>query len=338
MEGIEQKCEAKEQLRQIIDDFIYSAIKGDEYHDLGLLKGVRETISEMPYVGVAMTSFHVLFNGLYYSLSYLGKSKSKDGFFAHILRSFSGRKLSRSLANQIIDLIYHPGWLLVILELIEAARDQAENRTPLDYDEDQSLDDKRTIVSFLFHYLGKDLREMSSFADTLYSFVPGEDVIDQLAASIPSSERPWLESVLESALPSIQESILYCRLVTVFRSHAVYFEGDDKFWEFYVREFLNRLVESQVASSSEQDCSLSIRTQIRMRFVEIMLTYNDEELWHLLSRPPDIDVFPRSAIASATKPLTPSRLIHRSRIRTTSSGALEVDKSIASKIKWDYLS
>jgi len=337
MEGIEQKLEAKNRLREIIDECIYQAIKGNDYYDAGLFKGVRETISDLPYVGVAMTSFHVLFNGLYYSLSYLGKKESDNGFFAHLLRSFSGRKLSCSVANQVIDLIYHPGWLLVILELIEAARDQAENRSAVVYDEEQSLEDKRSVVSFLFHYLGKDLREMSSFADTLYDFFPGENVIDQIAACIPSSERPWLESVLESSLPSIQESILYCRLVMVFRSHAVYFEGDDKFWEFFMREFLNRLVESKMRSAGESDPSFSIKARIRACFVEVMLTYNDEQLWQLLSKPPDIDAFPRSAISLATRPATCSRLIHRSRVRTISSGELAVDKSLASKIKWDYL-
>jgi len=107
----------------------------------------------------------------------------------------------------------------------------------------------------------------------------------QFQQLLKPSEGSLFEKVLSEFLPTVKELKLYCRLLVSFRDQSVWFEGDEKFWEFFIRESLNRLAAIHVMKEHGPDAGLpqAALFEIRNQYVEKMLSMDDAELRNYLS-------------------------------------------------------
>ena len=102
----------------------------------------------------------------------------------------------------------------------------------------------------------------------------------ELTKLLQPSTNPILEQGLEALLPTIKELLLYSRVVDGFRKESIHFDGDNKFWELYLRETLNQLVakEAQERFPNAHRPSLIELTAIRNEFVDHLLSLDTQGL------------------------------------------------------------
>lgn len=286
-EALMQKKNAKDKLREAIHESLYSAIKGEAYRHEGVFKDVRESLSSIPLVGTATTSFHLLVNGLFYSMSYLFRSESETstGFCSWIFRHFTGRAFSKSIANGLIGLIETPGWRFTILNCLEAVRRTiVEGEVP----PPASTADMRDIISFVFRIVSKDLSEQGFPVETLFDYLVTEDFLLGLRSDVKPSTQSVHKLVMASSLPTIKEAIFVTRIVKWMRARCVWFEGDNKFWEVFVRGYLNKLVASRLSVFTFGRNPSEDKIAIRERFLDSFLDMSFDEVIEIFGHEPDV--------------------------------------------------
>ncbi|MEC7839244.1 MAG: hypothetical protein VX777_04300 [Chlamydiota bacterium] len=273
-EAILQKREAKQELKKYISNAIYSLIKEDDFKHDGLLKGVRETMQQLPILGTATTGMHLLFNGMFFSLNYFFSDRQNISFFSHVTRHLSGRKLADFLTNRVMALIYHPAWRLVILQSVENLRNHLKKSKDPEYKLKKldSIGDLRTISTFLMKHMTTDFPVK---LDALTNFIITDDLLKQFRVYLKPSGKPIIEVAIESLVPTIKELLLYWKISEAFRKSGINFDGDEKFWEIYIREYLARLV--LLKEKDTGSLSLEQKMQYRNEVVEGLLALSEKE-------------------------------------------------------------
>lgn len=293
-EAILQKEEAKAQLKACISTMIYNMIKTDEFqHPGGILKNAREKASQLPFIGAATLSLHLLISGTFFSLDYLFKSKDekKESYLTWMFKNLSGRALSDHLADRIIDLIYHPSWRITILQLIETIFVAMESPpiNPLLPQPNTLKADLNKITDFLFqHFTVNSKIPFQEKIGSVFDYFVGDGTVKMFHDYIQPKDNPVLEKGLKSLLPTIKELLLYIRVTDSFRKESLQFDGDAKFWECFLRECLNQ----HVAEFALKEFPFPKRptllqlSKIREMLVDQYLSLGQNELRMVLSTPP----------------------------------------------------
>lgn len=304
-EGIRQKNEAKELLKKTIFEQLYNAIKEPTFRHSGAIKSARERFHELPILGMATTSLHMICNGLWFSLGYLVRDESQQQipFGTWMIKHLSGHNGINRLADKIIELLYHPGWRFIVLSFIESITDHLQNRVGKSHSEveETPTDHMRTIIKFLSNHFSKDL---GIPIDGVIDYLVGEEQLKEIQSFLKTSGKPLQEVAMESMLPTIKESLLTIRITNLFRKHSIEFSGDDQFWKFFIREYLNRLVknELQARNSNIKLVQVAEYTAIRERILTDLLKLSQRELRQFFCPVP------------ITAPVRPSPQIPRHRI------------------------
>lgn len=288
-EGIEQKKEVKEKLKKFIEGLLYQSIKGEDFTYESWFKDIRKYMQELPLVSVAVTSFHILFSAPLVSLEYFIRDTKYNnmGFPTWFFKKISGKGFYKSIASAIVDIIYDPSWRFIALHLIESIVDKTQNRTAELHNPNNntSEDYLYTICRFAFTKLTKNMEIPPTF---IFDRIVTPDVLNELRKNLKPSETPFPEVIMQSLLPILREYMLYYRLTEHFRMNGVHFEGDGKFWEVYIREFLNDSVDIYIKQILNKTFNLSNKALLRAKFVNILLQLNGDKLVeHLANGPQD---------------------------------------------------
>lgn len=287
-ERILQKQAAKERLKECIDSMIYRMIKPDEFKQSDtVFKLTRERVCQFPVIGAAAISLHLLINGTFFSLSYL-MSKSRETYFSYLFKELSGKKLSAYLAKQIVELIYHPSWTITLMQLVEALMKSLESnkKEPVTPKDQSVTEELKIITEFLIrHFTQESPLPMQKNISSLCSGLLDKDGVNKFLEGVQSDDTSFLEKGLKSISSTIKELLLYTKITSYFRKKSVYFEGDAKFWEYFLRESLNRLVTHEVQQRYEgYTLSLAQLVGIREHLVDKLLSFDPSGLCTFLSK------------------------------------------------------
>jgi hypothetical protein len=294
VEGIRQKKEAREQLEKVLCRLLYDGIKPESYRYSGGLKDFRKMMQKVPILGMATVLGNALYSTLHLSVAYYFRSKdqSQDTLSTYMFKSLWGKDYTKTLTRKTMELIYHPAWRLVALQLVHDVTNHLFNRAKEVHQVEQKStnDHIRTVASFVFrHYTA----EATVSLESLFSLLLSDEMIGSLKEMFSSPGKPFLETAMESILPTINEITLFIRVGEGFRKDAVYFDGDAKFWELYVREYLNRAVVVEVRKrySRNERPNLEVLTSIRDEIVKQMLDMDITEVRKkLISLPKKIEI------------------------------------------------
>lgn len=293
-EGLMQKKEAKEKLRQFIAQLLYQMVKGEDLQYDSLLKGVRERASQLPVVGMATITLHGLINGMFFSFGYLFRDEKQTdtSFLSWMAKNFSGKGLCNFLADRVVDLIYHPNWRITLLQMIDDLEEVVMNPPPINAPQQAPYSDVdlKPITDFLFQHFVQDSQiPFEGNITPLMHYFTHEGLKEQFKQLLKPSNDSLLEKALTALLPTMKELKLYCRVVDAFRKDQVWLEGGQKFWEVFVRVSLNRLTASRIMELKGPRANVCLAEQaaIRNQFVEHMLTLEKAELRAFLSDVPE---------------------------------------------------
>ncbi len=76
--------------------------------------------------------------------------------------------------------------------------------------------------------------------------------------------------------------LFWIKSIASFRKRDITFEGDEKFWEVFIRESLNQLI-SKEAGSSKSPLSNAEKISIREKEVDRLLKYDENKLFEKVS-------------------------------------------------------
>lgn len=279
VEENKQKKEARENLEKVICQILYDGIKPESYRHSGGLKDVRKFMQKIPIVGLVTMIMNTMYSTLHLSISYYFRKKEQydDSLSTYWLKNMWGQDYTKTLTERTMELLYHPAWRLLALQLIHDVTNHIFNRGGEVHrlDKEPSTNDNiRSIASFMINHYTKGL---SVPIEPIFSSFLSDETIDSIKKSFSSPEKPFLETAIESILPTINEITLYLKVGQGFRKESVYFEGDAKFWELYIREYLNRAVELKVSErySIAEVPSVETRARIRDELVRELLNIED---------------------------------------------------------------
>lgn len=281
LEGIMQKEAAKRQLRECLAEAIYQTIKTNEEfkHPGGILKTVREKMGQMPVIGTATTGLHLLISGSLYSLGYLfRRSEDNTSFLTFLFRHLTGKKLADYLADRILELIYHPSWRIIMLQLINDLIHTLKH--PADVlmaKSDWPQKDFHQLTQFVFHHFNQG--SPVPFQKSITSKIDGKAIMEQLTKQLANQE-DLIDKTLGALTPTIKELLLYVRVTDIYRKEGAVFEGDAKFWEVFVREWLNR----RSLQRRSDDMNRAPPAEYRKTLVEELLALHGEDLRSALSK------------------------------------------------------
>lgn len=269
-ERLLQQQEAKEHLTRFIEKLIYSILKKEESSSSTIFKDIRERTTQLPVIGIATLFLHSLINGMFYSFEYLVRKKENEtSFLQWMVQKFAGKNLSYYLATRIVELVYHPSWRITVMQVLDLFTEQGKELSKED-----SLEGIKQITAFLFrHFVPKS---EFAFEERILPYVEeltSQTILEQIELMTRSSNQSLLENGLATLMPSIKEVTLYCKVVSSFRREKITFKGDQKFWEVFVRESLNRLV----AAKAQKMAKVS-QAKLREEFVDLLLSFQQKEL------------------------------------------------------------
>lgn len=272
-EEILQRFEVRKQLTSFIENIIYDMIKGDHSQNASILKDVRERATKLPIVGIATICLHSLINGVFYSFEYLIREKeSTNSFLSWMFQRFSGKQLCHYLAKRIVALVYHPCWHVTIMQTIDLIID-SQNKS---LSSEITSAEVRPITEFLFqHFLPKSEFPFKQNFMPLVGEVTAKTLVEQITMYVSPKEQNLFEKSLSSLIPTMKESTLYFRLLNSFRKQKIRFEGDQKFWEVFVREVLNQLVADALQEGAKTGVT---KATLREERVDQLLSYDENQL------------------------------------------------------------
>lgn len=341
VEGIKQKKEAREELERVICDLLYDGIKPESYRYTGGLKDIRKFMQNIPVLGMATVIMNAMYSTLHLSISYYFRAKEQysDSLPIFMLKSMWGKDYTKKLTKKTMELIYHPAWRFAALQLIHDVTNHIFNKG----EEVHQLNKKpstneniRSIASFVINHYTADVTSVP--VEPLFNFLLSDEMINKLKETLSSPGKPFLETAMESILPTINEITLYLRVGEAFRKENIYFEGDSKFWELFIREYLNRAIYFKIRerySSPEKPPQEAINA-IRDELVQEMLEMDMLEIKKkLMSLPKKIDEHPKPTI-TIEQELNDGMLIWDYG-QFKSSGGSDSDKSEGSSLSDDFV-
>lgn len=195
-----------------------------------------------------------------------------------------GTNVIDTLANQVVSLIYHPSWRVTVLYVIDAA---VQALTVPEHKKEITEEDCRkyfgAITKFLYGHVTLDM-----FAK-LAKGLTGEAAYSAFKSAVqPKKDSPLLSKVVPIALPIVEELLLYERVTQFMRERNVSVPADSKFWESYVREYLDR-VESFSLSDKYTEFAIDqadARREIREKAAKAFSELSRLELVRTLVRSP----------------------------------------------------
>lgn len=278
-EGFHQRREAKERLKFIIAKLIHDLKDTEHRQTHSFFKQAREKASQMPVIGLATITLHTLVSGTIFSLNYLlrDENQPQTTFVEWMSKNFLGQKFADFVAERIVALIYHPCWRITLLHLIEALiKTFTEPQQTLAVPEaNRSFQHFKQIASFLFDHFTKDSSSLISSLGEGAKRFSSESTFAQFQQLFKPRQGSMIEKCLAPLVPTIKELSLFTRLTDSFRCQGIHFAGDDKFWEYYIREYLNRYVAqttSERYQSSKNGPSQNDRVAIREEHVDYLLS------------------------------------------------------------------
>lgn len=308
-EGIIQRQRAKAELQVLVSGMIRKVFdKSDKQPGSS---GFSNTLHQLPVVGSATRGLNFLINSAIYAWQYYANEAQKGdtSFFGWMTTNLSGDPLFNHLAERIIALIYHPSWRIILLQLIDAlvlsvAGDKDGGET-----EEEMRANFKVIASFLFAHVAPD--SLRSEVGAVATYFTGDKAFEVFKTHVDKpAEIPLVERSVPFLMPTVKEYLLFVRLTEFFRMQGVHFEGDAKFWECYIREYLNQCVlaaapmGSMTASPLRAGGEGLVREQtVREKKVDELLALSASELRAILAK-----VVPRSVPVSTT-PAAPSEFI-----------------------------
>ena len=293
-EAFLQKKAAKEQLKERISSIFHQMIKPENYqHPDIFLKNMRKKVEQVPVVNTAMLGLHLLINGSFFSFNYLFKNKAEtSSFSSYMFRHLAGKNLTNYFAERMVELVYHPSWRITLLQIIESIfSDQGQNPEGQEKDINHLLLKKNLhkITEFVFEHFTKNSSvPLKDNLGPLLEHFNGDTILKLFLNLLKPSETPLIDKILKSILPTVEELLFYTRVIDSFRKESVSFDGDAKFWEFFLRETLNQLVAIEIRKKSinSDPIPLAEMAAIRQEIVKKLLSLKQQELRSLLSKLP----------------------------------------------------
>jgi len=293
LEAIMQRNEARKALRECLVDMIYMCIKTNEQfkHPGGILKATREKIGQIPVLGIATIGLHLLVSGSLFSLGYLFRKSDDQNMtlLAYLFKHLTGKKLAEYLADRIIELIYHPLWRMTLMQLMNDL--VASLKNPLEAIQSKDLwarEDFALVSQFVLHHFNQG--SAVPFQKNITSMVDGESAIKQMVAAMASQEG-IIDKGLNSMTTVLKEQLLYIRVTDTYRKQGVVLEEggrDAKFWECFVREWLNRNSSIRMRDNKNRE-PLNVH---RKNLVDELLGLHGQVLKDKLSKTLEDDILP----------------------------------------------
>ena len=285
VEAIQQKQEVKKHLKEYINSLLIEMIgeeaprsESDENSFLNYAKKVsgsskvsyatvaKQTLQHtiFPCVGAASVSLYLLIDGMLFFTNHLNT--------LHSIINYK-KTLPNHLADRIVELVYHPSWRIILLQMIDtiSEQDSNSNRSII------SKKDFDTISDFFIQHLLHDISFKSQLS-SVFQYFKGDEAFKLFRKHINSSSGSFVENAVKSLIPTCKEITLYCRVVDAFRKRGIAFKGDEKFWEVFIRESLNQLVGKEVRISKDLLPNAE-KISIREREVDQLLECDENKLF-----------------------------------------------------------
>ena len=288
-EGILQKKEAKERLEKHLSTTIYTMAKSEDFqHPDNILKTLEQKTCHVPFIGAATTSLHFLTNVTSFSFHYFFKHRQENiSYPEFMLKHLMGKKSTDYLAQRIVALIYDPSWRIIVMQLIDLflASLKEPEKQPSILKIFTLQKDIQIIAKYLFDYFTQPTESVILKNIDPGGYLKVEDVLNLFSGSVQSKD-VYLQKIVKSFLPTIKELLLYTVVIESFRKEGVVFEGDAKFWEYFLRASLNQLVENKIQQQlgPSQTPTLTQLFEFRDQEVDRLLSLSQPELRSVLSK------------------------------------------------------
>lgn len=249
-----------------------------------------------PICGAGSIGWHFLMNTMNFGIKHLKH-------FSIFAAERAQKKISKYFASRMVDLIYHPSWKIILLQMLGDLSENVFDR-PI---EDQKIEkeDFDEIASFLGkHFFGSleanqlpevyyvqtlawiiekagfspTSKSMGELLSDAFLYMKSDELFGKFQSHIntPSTSKPFLEEGLEALIPTMRELLLHCRLTDANRKKGNAFEGDDKLWDVYLRSVLTQL--------AVKGSSLEEKARLRGEIVDELLTLDDDALIERLKK------------------------------------------------------
>ncbi len=296
MEALKQKKRAKHRLKEVLSELIHNAIKGESQGSY--YKSVRKSLEQMPFMKIPVATMHCMAASLGYILAFPLREERDVSFGGWLMQNLSGYTLSDFLAENLVELLHHPMWRITFMQVLENL-----HRYLLEIDTgsvvvnqadeyDYLAPQISKVSEFLFHHMFESVEALAD-KSSIKNHVAGlatAGFVYLLNSNLSVSFRKVGGGIMDLVMPSIEEITLYIRVSELFRRHGITIQCNDKFWEVFIREYLNSCVEKALLhGSSTGTVSFVLNREaieLRERCVSHLLRLDDEALSRYLSQVP----------------------------------------------------
>lgn len=284
LERTARKRDARKHLKGRISDILHSLIKDQQaskQEDGGYFNTLFKKIEAIPVLGIASMGIRGLVKTLIFSLQYF-VSDSELSYTTFLSKSLTGKKFSDYISDRVVELIYHPTWRITLTELLVSIINNLHHHR--ESTTKPAKADFVKVTQFLFDHFTKDSPIPVNSLTQVLQYLIGDEAFKKFEELLePQAKKPLIETVLDLAIPTFKELTLYYAVGEHFRRQFVTFEGDAKFWELFVREWLNERVNTKFPNSDLKD--LSEKGAQRLKKVEKLLSLSEAERLKKLASP-----------------------------------------------------
>jgi hypothetical protein len=195
---------------------------------------------------------------------------------------FINDNLSHLFAEKAIAFLHDPSFRFIVLDLLETISETISLKKTFAYNNEETTKTVKEVIGALFDFV---------FEGTVYTNLKSsvvskgvKAIFFKVESSIPFGGVPWQETLLKGLIPTLKEITLYARVLGAFRKRGVYFFGDKKFWEFFVREALNVFIEDHFKGGKVKSVeALGVQRNV---VIDTLLGLNEEGLLKVFAQIP----------------------------------------------------
>lgn len=289
LHGIHQKKEAQNDLSNTIENLIYNTIKEDKkYCHEGIIKGAKKIMKPVPIVGTATTCLHFAVNSLSFSYNYFMDQK-KESFFEYMGRNLAGQDLSKYIKDKVLGLIYHPCIKFIVLQLIEDVHAHMLNKKRMDAEVQNGLniENLKTINFFILDHF---MKGFPSGINLGVNYFASDAMLNLFKEFLKPSNKSFSTTLFEAMIPKLKETLLCWKLCDQLKKDRIIFDDDEKFWELYIRHYLNQVVDIEIDKGNIKK-NIDEKIQIRERLIDDLLKLSEKELMKKLQEELDIGFY-----------------------------------------------
>lgn len=284
LEAEEQKRDVKRLLTKHVSELIEKHLGGD------MKRSSESGLQDKAFglTNVANVGLQVLISTtVFYYKELMGANRGGKSLSQTVKTTIAGQtELLDVMANKVVELIYHPSWRITVLHLINGF---VQSLITPDHKKAVTEDDCRryfkSITTFLYGHISQDL--LGKFANAL----TGDLAYEKFRASVqPNGEASLLQKGVPVLLPLVKELLLYERVTQYFRGIGVQFAGDTKFWEIFVRFYLNEIESFNLSKKGHTQFVLDQvenRAAIRKQALTAFAELEPIQLLKILAKPAD---------------------------------------------------